>query len=1171
MLAEALAHNAYPFSRIVRDFRRDHPGLAGRSGHPLFDVAVTENPSITADAQGEALRFTPFARSELPPPGTLAYELSAAPPPQDMLLIHEATADGGLALSWLVNAQLHDKGSAEGWLAGLVGSLAALLDQPVDAPLPRLLPAECAQLECWEQGEVIPAPAATMAELFSRHAAEGPDRPAIITDSACHTYAEINRAAHALAARLRDLNVRPGGTVGVYTERSASLPMVVLAIWQAGACYLPLVQGLPEDRLAFTARDAAIDVLLVLDGLTPPEALLADGYPVLHLGDALSATDETGSTAPAPIAAWSECPAVILYTSGSTGTPKGVVMSHAGVMNLGLGLARIHDATERDRTLSVTSPSFDLWLSDLVGAWFPAAAILPATRAEMEDFDHMRGKMQRLGVTIATMTPSYLRMFDQAEFPALRLLMTVGEAPVLPDARFYAKRLAYLNAYGPTENTAATTIGVIDPDDDPLPAGRPIANVSVMILDDAGRRVPPGSIGEAWIGGASLAIGYANRPDLTEQAFIETPFGRMYRSGDMARWRHDGQLVVLGRIDGQVKLRGQRVELGEIEQALIAHPLVSQAAAVVTTAPNVGQTLSAFVVPARGEKAWPGDAELKAFLGKSLPGYMIPARLLRVSAVAMTPSGKIDRKALIRQLADLPTDAAAVSTHNLPVGLVENTVAEAWASILDRPLPSRGDHFFELGGDSLKAIAVIARLRQQFDMQINDLYEHPVLEDFALRCKARPDHLRESIHAAAAHWRDYQGNLAAYDAARETALTPAEADYAERNRAFDDADLARKSDYRRVLLTGGTGYVGIYLLRRLLETPRERVTALVRAGDDGAARQRLLDSFAYYFGADEAARLADDERLAVQAGDLRLPDLGLGRSGFDNLAEQTDAILHSAANVRHFGHYRDFLTDNVDATAHLVDLAARRAAWHGGSTADLHVLSTISVSGAPPEDGFRLFTEYDGAPDQPDRNYYIRSKQEAERLAQRSRDRVGNVCIHRVGNIVFAADGGPLQRNIRENAFFRMLGALARIGVVPDDTHVWLCHVNVVAAAVVALAETPALGNLTHHVEHARRDSLADFITGAASVADTVQPAEFGPFLDRVAAAVDRPVLETALAEILESFGLLRGVSPQSRGRRLEVCSERTQQFLRRMGIAWPEIPPEGQASMIAAALELNT
>lgn len=1169
MMAQALAHSSYPFARIVRDFRQDHPGLAGHSRHPLFDLAVTENPSISAPETGKALRFTPLGRGELPPAGTLTYEASATAAPQDMLLIHEGLPDGGLSLSWLVNADLDDKSSAQAWLAGLLDNLATLIDQPVETPLPRLLPAELAQLEGWEQGEIIPAPAATIAELFSRHAAQGPDRPAIITDTASHSFADVEHAASKLAAVLCEHNVRPGTAVGVYTERSVILPLVVLAIWRAGGCYLPLVQGLPEDRLAFAARDANIEVLLVLDGLIAPGALLAGDVTVLHLDEALATPGNGAAAACNPIPVPPAGPAVILYTSGSTGTPKGVVMSHAGVMNLALGVARQSGITDGDRTLSLTSPAFDLWLSDLVGVWFTAGAFVPATRAEMEDLDHMREKMRRLGVTIATMTPSYLRMFEQAEFPDLRVLMTVGEAPILSDARFYAERMTYLNGYGPTENTAATTIGSINPDEDPLPAGRPLPNVRVMILDEQGERVPPGSIGEAWIGGASLAIGYANRPDLTGQAFVSTPFGRMYRTGDMARWRSDGQLVVLGRIDGQVKLRGQRVELGEIEQSLIAHPLVSQAAVVVGQTLDGGQTLWAFVVPAPGESEWPELDEWKAFLGKDLPGYMIPAGLHRVDEIPVTVSGKIDRKALISRIAGLLASEAATPTGAAPVGPVENTVAEAWASILGRPLPSRVDHFFELGGDSLKAIAVITRLRQRFDLQINDLYEHPVLEDFALCCKARPDHIGERISAAAAHWRDYQDDLVAYEASRAAALAPAEAAYAERNRAFGAADLARRADYRRVLLTGATGYVGVYLLRRLLATERDQVTALVRAADDQGAVQRLLDAYAYYFGPEAAARLAKDERLVVRAGDLRQPDLGLGQAGFDNLAEQTDAILHSAANVRHFGHYRDFQADNVDATKHLVDLAAMRGARHGGATADLHLISTVSIFGALPEAGFRLFTEYDSVPDQPDRNYYIRSKQEAERLAERARDRIGNVCIHRVGNIVFAADGGPLQRNIRDNAFFRMLGALAKMGVVPDDSHVWLCHVDVVAAAVVALAETPALANLTHHVEHARRDSLADFITGAASVAGTVQSGDFGTFLERVAGAVERPELENALSEILEAFGLLRGISPQPQGRRLEVRSERTQHFLSRMGIAWPEIPHGGQAAMLAAALEL--
>lgn len=1168
-LAQAMAHSRYPYARILSDFRKDHPEVAYAARHGLFELAVTENPTLAEGNGSRPVRFVPLGRAELPAAGALTCDHSPSLPLQDMLLIHEALADGGHMLSWLVNAELHDKGSAEAWMNGLVGNLLALLDRSTDAPLPNLLPTEIVQLEEWEQGEAAALPANTMAEVFSHHVAIIPDRPAIITDTAEHSYAETDRAANALAARLHELGVGPGKSVGVYTERSAVLPVITLAIWKTGGCYLPLTRGLPDERLAFMAEDAAISVLVVSGGLVPPDALLVDGRPVLQVnGDIAAAAAVAPSFAARPTPR--QAPAVILYTSGSTGTPKGVVMSHAGVVNLALGIARRGAITANDRLLSVTSPSFDLWLSDLVMVWCHGGSFLPATREEIEDLDHMQGKMRRLGVTIATMTPSYLRMFDQAEFPDLRRLMTVGEAPILSDARFYAERLEYCNGYGPTENTAAVSVGVIDPDEDPLPAGRPLPNVSVMILDAQGNRVPPGAVGEAWIGGASLAIGYSNRPDLTEQVFVETPFGRMYRTGDMARWRHDGQLIVLGRIDGQVKLRGQRVELGEIEQALIRHPLVGQAAAVIAKTGDGAQALHAFVVPTDANGEWPALAEWKAFLAKTLPGYMIPVGLHPVSGIAMTPSGKIDRQKLARHLSEMPGQDMAQADRTAPAGRIETAVAEAWASILDRPLPSREDHFFELGGDSLRAIAVITRLRQQFDLQINDLYEHPVLEAFALRCKPRSDHLRGTIQAARTHWLGYQAVLGEYEAERSAALDPAIAEYDALNRDFAIADLDRRADYRRPLLTGATGYVGVYLLRQLLAAPREQVTALVRASDDAQARQRLLETCTHYFGPQEAALLCHDERLAVRAGDLRQPDLGLGRGGFEALSEQVDAIIHSAANVRHFGHYRDFAADNVDATGHLVELASQHARRNGGETADLHMISTTSVFGAPPEEGFRLYSEYDPAPDQPDRNYYIRSKQDAERLVSQSRDRIANACIHRVGNIVYAADGGPLQRNIRDNAFFRLIGALARLGLVPDDSHVWLCHVDVVAAGVVALAETPALANLTHHVEHARRDTLAEFITGGIGTTDAVREAGFDSFLERVAAAVDQPEMETALAEVLESFGLLRGISPQARGRRMEVRSDRTQQFLGRLGVEWPGILPAGQARMITAALGMN-
>lgn len=1173
ILADALSHSAYPFARIARDFKRDHPSLTQAGRYPLFDMAVTENPALVqGPADDSTLRFAPADTRALPEPGIIAYDLRHNAPTQDMVLVHEGLADGGLSLSWFVNADLYDRRTAESWLTGLVGQALALLDQRIDRPLAPLLPAERALLAQWEQGEVLPPAAPSVAARFSRLAVLQPDRPALIADSITSSYAAVEARANGLAQMLRRQGVRAGQAVGVYTERSATLPVIALAIWKAGGCYVPLTHGLPGDRLRFMAADAGLGVLLILDDLAPPTELLTIGATILRIGE--MSLDESG---PLPLDGAPDRPAYILYTSGSTGTPKGVVLSQSGLVNLALGTSHMTKASVYDRALLIASPSFDLWISDLLMVWWAGGAIVPVTKAELDDPAEMKDKLRRLGVTMASMAPSYLRLFEQAEFPALRFLMTVGEAPVSADARFYAARLAYFNGYGPTETTAAATMGRIDPADDPVPAGRPLPNSFILILNARGERVPPGAVGDIWIGGASVGIGYLNRPDLTAQAFQDTPHGRLYRTGDQGRWRHDGQLVVLGRADGQVKLRGQRVELGEIEQALSRHPSVRQAAIIVAKATDGAQSLWGFIVPTDGaESSLPDMEGWKRFLGTALPAYMIPVGVMSLPTLPVNLAGKIDRKALLAVVADHQTNGGvptgADGPRDTPRGPVEAAVAAAWAEILGRADLSRNEQFFDLGGDSLRAIAIIARLRRHYSVRINDLYENPVLADFAQACRPRADHLRDLIQAAGHHWRDYCDGLPAYEAARQADLAPAVRDYAQRNAAFAELDLNARADYRHMLLTGATGYLGSYLLRRLLtQSGNGDVTVLVRAADEAAARHRLAGTFSYYFGEVKATALLADPRLSVRAADLRRVDLGLGAGGFDRLAEGVDAILHAAANVSHVGHYHDFLADNVDATAHLIDLAERHCRSAGGTPADLHLVSTLSVCGRAPQDGFRLFSEYDAVPADLEENYYVRSKQEAERLVLRARDRLANASIHRVGNVVFAADGGPLQRNIKENAFSRLMGAVARLGVVPDDSYLWLCHVDVVADALVALAQTPALANLTHHIEHARRDTLADFITSAAGIGDRVIATDFGSFLNRVATAVEEPALEDALAEILEGFGLHRGLSPQSRGRRLELTSDRTQHFLRRLGVEWPALPRDGHSAMVAAALTLFT
>ena len=1152
-LAEGLQHARYPFARMVADFRQDHAALPHPARYPLFDLAVTENPSAAATNFGGIAQET-------------GYELRLNAPAQDMVLVHEGQADGSLILQWYVNAAIYEKETAEAWIDSLAGwaRFLACDERLSGSPLPALLPEEKRSLRGWEHGPTLPHPAPSFPARFEQWASSQPDRPALITERGTQTYSEIDSRSNALAHALLAMGLARQEVIGVLTGRSVALPEIVLAIWKAGGCYLPLDKDLPADRLAFIARDAGIRVLAVLDGLQLPAPLVATGCQVFR-PESLDQAYLFSHSHPVEIledGIGGSQLAYIIYTSGSTGEPKGVMLRHQGLNNLAVGIAAALDMEPGDRVSIMASPAFDAWIAELVMAWAVGGAVVPVLRGEMDDVAELRAKFVRLGVTVTTMPPSYLRLIEQADFPSLRILLTAGEPPSRADALHYASRLRYFNGYGPTEDTVAVSYGQVMPQARRITAGKPLANTSVRILNSEGEPVPPGAIGIIWLGGMQLAAGYLNRPDLTAASFVETPVGRLYSTGDLGRWTRTGELEVLGRADGQVKLRGQRVELGEIEHRLSAYPGVRQAVAAVETSSAGAQTLWAFVC-LDSAAAEPTQAEWHDHLSASLPSCMLPVAVIRVPAIPVTTAGKVNRAELLRMTSERSLfDAASGDRQGKqPREGLERAIAQVWSEHLECPEIGRDDSFFDLGGNSLRAIAAVNHLRRTLECTVNDLYEHPRLADFAGVCRQRPEHLRAVIQSARRHWEGYRCGLAAYDAERDAALSAAQSNYEARNQSYRAISIGERRDYGHVLLTGATGYLGSYLLRELLADPGREVSVLVRGNDDCGARARLGEVLCHYFGSGPGGALRDNPRLTVLAGDLRRDDLGLSSMNHDRLADGVQAVFHCAANVKHFGHYREFNADNVAATGRLLKLAAH----HTANPADFHLVSTLSVCGKAPHEGFRLFTEYDGAPETLDENYYIRSKQQAEQLVVASRRHLANACIHRVGNLVFAADGGPLQLNIEENAFFRQLAAFLRLGVVPDDSHLWLCHVDVVARAIVLLAGAANLTNETHHVENSRRDTLAEFVTAT----EGVRACCFGALLELLEAAVDQPGLNAALTETLENFGLYRGVSPQPQARRLEIVSERTQTLLTRLGLLWPAAPAAGQKEMLRQAARL--
>ncbi|MFY9855024.1 MAG: amino acid adenylation domain-containing protein, partial [Terracidiphilus sp.] len=1037
-LAEGLQHVRYPFARIYQDFREDHPAPAHSARYPLFDFAVTENPEIHANAHNNEGDFQ-FTNLTSLISDSANYELHANGPAQDMVLVHELLSDGSLMLRWLVNAAIYDKETAEAWIDSLAGCARYLAEgkRLPGSRLPALLPEEEKLLAGWEQGPAMPHPAPSFPALFEHWARVQPESPAVVTESGTQSYAVVDARSNAIAHAFKKLGVEREAVVGVFTGQSLALPEMVLAIWKAGACYLPLVKDLPAERLAFMARQAGISVLVVLDELEPPEQLVGTGCQIFR-PESLSEAYLFKHSKPVVFGRdgieGSEL-AYIIYTSGSTGEPKGVMLRHEGLNNLALGLTTALEMQSGDRASIMASPAFDAWISELVMAWAAGAAVVPVLRNEMNDILEMRAKFVRLGITVTTMPPSYLRLFDQAEFPSLRLLLTAGESPNRADALHYAQRLNYMNGYGPTENTVAVSYGRIAAQTQRLMAGRPLPNTSVHILGSKAEPVPPGAVGTIWLGGIQLAAGYLRRPDLTAANFVETSAGRLYCTGDLGRWTRVGELEVLGRTDGQVKLNGQRIELGEIEYRLGAHPGVKQAVAAVETASGGERTLWAFVC-LHSDATEPTQAAWQDYLSAKLSSYMVPFAVIRVQAIPVTIAGKVDRPALLRFASEWRAfdGDGGDSRGTQPREGLEERIAQIWAEHLKCGTIIREDSFFELGGDSLRAIAVVNHLRRTVECTVNDLYEHPRLMDFAGICRQRPEHLQAVIQSAAQHWREYRNGLTDYETERDAALTAAMRGYESRNKSYAQRDAGERRDYQRVLLTGATGYLGSYLLRELLGNRDREVNVLVRGDDERSARSRLGEVLCHYFGPENGAELLNNSRLMVLAGDLCRDDLGLLPQDYDRLASSLQAVFHCAANVKHFGHYREFHASNVAATSNLLKLAAHLSA----SPVDFHLVSTLSVSGKAPEDGFKLFTEYDSVPNELDENYYIRSKQEAERLVVAARQSLANACIHRVGNLVFAAEGGPLQLNIRENAFFRQLGAFMSLGVAPDDSHLWL-------------------------------------------------------------------------------------------------------------------------------------
>jgi amino acid adenylation domain-containing protein len=579
--------------------------------------------------------------------------------------------------------------------------------------------------------------------MFEAVAAAQGDAVALELDGAEQSYAQLDRRANQIAHHLLALGVKPGDRVAVCVERNFHLIAALLGVLKAGACYVPLDPGYPEARLSWALSDSGAMVLLTEDALL-------DTLPALSLLrivtlDTDRARDLRPGASPALAALTADDLAYLIYTSGSTGQPKGVMLAHGGLCNLAAWQLEQFGTGPSSRVLQFASPAFDASIWEIVMALCSGGRLVLAPREAREAGAPLAATLRNHGITHVTLPSAVVAAFGDATRldPATCLIMAGDACPPELAAR-WAARVSVYNAYGPTETTVCATIHRCGTQLlSSVPIGRPIANTQVYILDKRLGQVPLGVAGEIYVGGAGVARGYLKRPELTDERFIANPFGAgfLYKTGDLGRWLPDGNIVFLGRNDFQLKVRGLRIEPGEIEARLVQCDGVDEAFVVGLDDGDGSTRLVAYLT---GEP--PSAAELRQALSRHLPDYMLPSAFVVLERLPLTANGKVDRKALPKP----GMSALAARPYQAPQSAIEKAIAEDWQSLLQVPQVGLEDNFFELGGHSLLAVQLMSRIRQAhaIEVPLRTLFAHPTLAAFAARVGEADRSAAEAIMAA---------------------------------------------------------------------------------------------------------------------------------------------------------------------------------------------------------------------------------------------------------------------------------------------------------------------------------------------------------------------------------------------------------------------------------------
>ncbi len=979
----------------------------------------------------------------------------------------------------------------------------------------------------------------TIVDLFEEQVKRTPQNTVVVYRNNSITYEELNEKSNKLARILREKGVKADDIVGIMMEKSIELIIGIVAILKSGGAYLPVDPNYPEERIKYMLEDSGTSILLTKDYLKSKvkfkgtEINLEDGD--LFVGDG---SNLKRISTPKNLA-------YVIYTSGTTGKPKGVLIEHESLVNVALWHNKYHLVTSSDRAAMYASNSFDASVEEIFPYLISGAALYIIPEEIRLELIRLNEYYEKNKITIGFLPTQFCELFMKLGNKSLRRIIVAGDKLKC----FIKNKYEIINCYGPTECTVLATAFEVKKEYCNIPIGKPIANAKLYVLDNNNNLQPIGVAGELCISGIGLARGYLNKPELTREKFVDNPFAigkRMYKTGDLVRWLPDGNIEYIGRKDNQVKVRGFRIELGEIETQLLKLKEVKEAAVVAREDVNGNKCICAYVVKNKVFSV----KELKQELLKSLPDYMIPAYFVEIEKMPLTSNEKINRKALP------PIDMKQIAReeYEAPRSDIEKSLVEVWQLVLGVEKIGINDDFFDLGGDSIKAIKIVSKLIIDFEITINDIFENKTVASLAKKLKFNKNNLKHKIDflKEAALTKDLDNEKICYGMNQYKIL----------NRLYDEINVKKEIKYNKILLTGATGYLGIHILRELLKQDDKIIYLIVRGNSKEEAKERLIKNYEFYFKENICEQHL--KNIKILNGDLTVEKFGLEKEVYETLAREVECIINSAANVKHYGKYKEFYDINVLGVKRIIEFAGyiRNKA--------LNHISTISIGLGKSENENLLFSEYDNIVNDNIENYYLKTKVMAEKLILQARNNKINTNIFRVGNIVFNSETGIFQKNIGENGFYEMVKSYIKLGRMPKmDFKIDFSFVDYVSKAITLLYNRCELNNEIYHIFNPNYVDLILMDKLLRKLNMDIKLVPFEDFLDYIYYNYNKAELRGYIDNFLVHSQMLEGSLKVENHSVINVC-EKTEKILSKLGFQWPELNLKSMNKMIEHCKKVN-